>query len=244
MSPALEVLALVPARGGSKSIPRKNVLPVNGRPLIAWSIGQALAARRISRVICTTDDDEIASVALAHGAQVPFRRPADISDDTAVDFEFHLHALEWLRDNEGYCPDLVVQLRPTHPVRRPGTIDRAIDLIARHPEADSLRAVRMAVFTPYKMWRARPDGFLTPLLTLEGCPEPYNQPRDLLPPVLQQDGYIDITRPRTVFELGSTTGNMIIPFPVDDEPVIDIDYPADLVEAHRLVQAHVAGAQP
>jgi N-acylneuraminate cytidylyltransferase len=238
MSDRLEVLALVPARGGSKSIPRKNVLSVNGKPLIAWSIEQGLQARTITRVICTTDDDEIADVAKRFGAEVPFRRPVEISGDMAVDFEFHLHALEWLRDNEGYLPDLVVQLRPTHPIRRPTTLDRAVELLAAHPEADSLRAVRKAVFTPYKMWRLGRDGFLMPLLTIEGMPDPYNMPRDILPPVLQQDGYVDITRPRTVFEQGSTTGKHIIPFPVDDEPEIDIDYPLDLGKAEDLLIAH------
>lgn len=238
MSNRLEVLAIVPARGGSKSIPRKNVRMVNGKPLIAWSIEHGLQARTITRVICTTDDDEIADVAKQFGAEVPFRRPSAISGDMAVDFEFHLHALEWLRDNDGYVPDLVVQLRPTHPIRRPATLDRAVGLLAAHPEADSLRAVRKAVFTPYKMWRLGDEGFLVPLLTIEGMPDPYNMPRDILPPVLQQDGYVDITRPRTVFEQGTTTGRRILPFPVDDEPEVDIDFPLDLEEAERMLVAH------
>jgi CMP-N,N'-diacetyllegionaminic acid synthase len=238
MSSPLKVLALVPARGGSKSIPRKNVRLVNGKPLVAWSIEHALEARSITRVICTTDDDEIAAVAKRFGAEVPFRRPEAISGDLAVDFEFHLHALEWLRDHEGYLPDLVVHLRPTHPVRRPATLDRAVELLASHPEADSLRAVRSAVFTPYKMWRPGDDGFLVPLLTIEGIPDPYNMPREILPPVLQQDGYVDITRPRTVFDQGSTTGRRILPFPVDDEPVVDIDYPSEIEGAERLLMAY------
>jgi CMP-N,N'-diacetyllegionaminic acid synthase len=237
MSNRLEVLALIPARGGSKSIPRKNVRMVNGKPLIAWSIEHGLQARTITRVICTTDDDEIAEVAKRFGAEVPFRRPAAISGDLSVDVEFHLHALEWLLNNEGYIPDLVVQLRPTHPIRRPTTIDRAVELLVAHPDADSLRAVRKAVFTPYKMWRLRDDGFLAPLLTIKGIPDPYNMPRDILPPILQQDGYVDITRSRTVFEQGTTTGRRILPFLVDDEPIVDIDYPSELDEAERLLAA-------
>ncbi len=235
MSRALEVLALIPARGGSKSIPRKNVRHVNGKPLVAWSIGHGLAAHRITRVVCTTDDDEIAEVARAYGAEVPFRRPVEISGDLSVDFEFHLHALEWLRDHEAYLPDLVVHLRPTHPVRKPELLDQAVEALAARPDADSLRAVRRAVFTPYKMWRLGRGGYLSPLMTLEGTAEPYNMPRDVLPPVLQQDGYVDITRARTVFEQHSTTGLRILPFPVDREPVIDIDYEPDLVDAERLL---------
>jgi CMP-N,N'-diacetyllegionaminic acid synthase len=237
----LEVLAIVPARGGSKSIPRKNVRLVNGKPLVAWSIEHGLAARRITRVICSTDDDEIAEVAARHGAEVPFRRPLEISGDLAVDFEFHLHALEWLRDHEGYVPDLVVQLRPTHPIRRAETLDRAIEAIEAMPEADSLRAVRRAVFTPYKMWRTSASGFLSPILSIDGMAEPYNMPRDVLPVVVQQDGYVDITLPRTVFEQRSTTGRRILPFFVDDEPIVDIDYEPELAEAERLLSRHLGG---
>ena len=232
----LEVLALIPARGGSKSIPRKNLRRVHGKPLIAWSIEHGNSARLITRVIVTTDDAEIADVARAHGAEVPFLRPPEISGDLAVDFEFHLHALEWLRDRERYVPDMVVQLRPTHPLRRPETLDRAIEAFARRPDADSLRAVRPASFTPYKMWLTGANGLLTPLLQLEGIEEPYNMPRDTLPKVVQQDGYVDITRPRTVFDQGSTTGRRILSFLVD-EPIVDIDYEHELLDAERLLAA-------
>lgn len=234
----LEVLALVPARGGSKSIPRKNLRFVHGKPLISWSIGHGLAARLITRVVVTTDDAEIADVARSHGAEVPFLRPPEISGDSAVDFEFHLHALEWLRDHEGYVPDMVVQLRPTHPLRRPETLDRAIEAFAGRPDADSLRAVRPACFTPYKMWMTGADGLLTPLLQLDGVEAPYNMPRDALPKVVQQDGYVDITRPRTIFEQGSTTGRRILSFFVD-EPVVDIDYEHELVAAEQLLATEI-----
>lgn len=230
-----DVLALVPARGGSKSIPRKNLRLVGGKPLIAWSIEHGLKSRLITRVIVTTDDPEIAETARRHGAEVPFLRPAELSDDDAVDFSFHRHALEWLRDNEGYVPDQVVQLRPTTPQRRVEVIDQAIRLFAAHPEADSLRAVTPAGFTPYKMWRMV-DGCLKPLLTLEGHDEPYNMPRQKLPEIWQQDGYIDITRPRTVFEQHSTTGRRILPFVIDSES-IDIDVEHELLQADQLLNA-------
>lgn len=228
-----DVLALVPARGGSKSIPRKNLRLVGGKPLIAWSIEHALRSRHITRVIVTTDDLEIAEVARRHGAEAPFLRPAELSDDFAVDFTFHLHALEWLRDQEGYVPEQVVQLRPTTPYRKPEVIDQAIELFAAHPEADSLRAVTAACFTPYKMWLLE-DGYLKQILTLDGHSEPYNMPRQRLPEAWQQDGYIDITRPRTVFEQGSTTGRAILPFFLDAES-IDIDLEHELLMADQLL---------
>ena len=118
-----EVLALIPARGGSKGIPRKNLMPLAGRPLIAYSIEQATSARHITRVIVSTDDEEIARVARDHGAEVPFMRPPEFALDLSPDIDVFRHALTWLRDNESYVPELVVHLRPTGPVRRIELID-------------------------------------------------------------------------------------------------------------------------
>ncbi len=230
----LEVLALVPARGGSKSIPRKNLRDLAGKPMIVHSIEHAKAALTITRVIVTTDDLEIADVARKAGAEVPFIRPADFAQDLSSDYEFVRHALEWLRDNESYVPDLAVQLRPTTPVRDVRLIDRAVEAIAARPEADSLRTAVTACFTPYKMWHLGPDGFLTPILSLEGVEEPWNQPRQILPAVYQQDGFIDIVRPATIFEQSSITGRNILPFFIDRES-IDIDYEHELAEAAALL---------
>ena len=112
-----DVLALIPARGGSKSVPRKNLLPVAGHPLIAYSIMHAKACPSITRIIVSTDDDEIAQVAQSYGAEVPFKRPADAASDTATDFQVFHHALTWLAEHEAYVPELVVHLRPTGPGR-------------------------------------------------------------------------------------------------------------------------------
>lgn len=231
----LEVLALVPARGGSKSMPRKNLREVGGKPMVVHSIEHARRARTITRVILTTDDAEIAGVGREAGAEVPFMRPAEFSQDLSTDYEFVRHALEWLRDNERYVPDLVVQLRPTTPVRDIRLIDRAVEALASRPDADSLRAVVLACFTPFKMWRLGGEGFVEALLALPGVNEPYNQPRQLLPEVYQQDGFLDITRPRTVFEQKSITGLKILPFLLD-RASIDIDYDDELSEADRIMR--------
>ena len=97
-----EVMALIPARGGSKSVPRKNLLPVAGKPLIAYSIMHAQACPSITRIVVSTDDDEIAAVAKQFGAEVPFKRPAEAASDTATDLQVFQHALSWLAANEGY----------------------------------------------------------------------------------------------------------------------------------------------
>lgn len=230
-----EVLALVPARGGSKSMPRKNLREVAGKPMVVHSIEHALKAKRVTRVILTTDDKEIAEVGRAAGAEVPFLRPAELAQDLSTDYEFVRHALEWLRDHEGYVPDLVIQLRPTTPIRDVRLIDQAIEALAGNPEADSLRAVVPACFSPYKMWLLAESGFMRPLMTLAGLDEPHNQPRQLLPQAYQQDGFLDIVRPRTIFEHGSITGANILPFFLNRES-IDIDYENELVEADRVMR--------
>src|SRR3989337_3169724 len=115
----LNVLALIPARGGSKSIPQKNIRSFAGHPLIAYSIVAGLAAQTVNRVIVSTDDEEIATVARHYGAEVPFLRPAELAQDGTPDLPVFQHALYWLEENEGYQVEIVVQLRPTSPFRRP-----------------------------------------------------------------------------------------------------------------------------
>jgi CMP-N,N'-diacetyllegionaminic acid synthase len=232
-----EILALIPARGGSKGIPRKNLLPLLGKPLIAYSIQQALSSHWITRTVVSTDDEEIASVARGFGAEVPFIRPAEYAQDRSLDFEVFQHALTWLRDHEGYQCDLVVHLRPTGPVRRVKVIDDAIILMLAHPEADALRSVSTPSLTPYKMWRIE-DGYLQPLLRVEGMVEPYCMPRQSLPSVFWQNGYVDIIRPATILEQGLMAGQTILPF-VTHEPILEIDYRDNLPiveEALRLLE--------
>ncbi len=230
-----EILALIPARGGSKSVPRKNIISLLGKPMVAWPIEHALASKYITRVIVSTDDEEIANIALSFGAQVPFMRPAELSGDFSLDVEFHRHALEWLSENENYVPDMVVNLRPTPPSRLPATIDRAIELFAAHPEADSLRSVHLAKESPFKMWLIDEHGYMKNVAPLVNVREPYNQPRQKLPLVYWQDGYIDITRPRVILEMNSTTGNIILPF-IIDEAAVDIDYPDALESAEAQLR--------
>lgn len=230
-----EVLALIPARGGSKSVPRKNIIPLLGKPMIAWAIEHALASRHISRTIVTTDDEEIAAIARSYGAEVPFLRPQELAEDMSPDLDFYRHALEWLQTQENYVPHMVVNLRPTPPSRLPAVIDRAIEVFAANPEADSLRSVHLASETPFKMWLIDAKGFMKPVAALPGVPEPYNQPRQTLPLVYWQDGYIDITRPSVVMEKNSTTGDLILPF-IIKEPSVDIDYPEALAFAEAQLR--------
>lgn len=237
-----EILALIPARGGSKSIPRKNLLTIAGKPLIAYTIEQALTSRLITRTIVSTDDPEIADVARQFGADVPFMRPGEFAQDLSPDIDVFRHALGWLRDREGYSCELVVHLRATGPVRRVELIDRAIELMLNHPEADSLRSANRSIQTPFKMWKIE-DGYFEPLLSIDGTIEPYCLPRQMLPETYWQNGYIDIVRPGVVLELGLMCGRKAIPFIVD-EPMLEIDYLEDIPKVEQALLKLREGAGP
>ena len=237
-----EILALIPARGGSKGIPRKNLVPLLGKPLIAYSIEQALASAWITRTVVSTDDAEIAAAARQFGAEAPFLRPAEFAQDRSLDLEVFQHALRWLKKEERYTCDLVVHLRPTGPVRRVEVIDEAIELMLAHPEADALRSVSTPSQTPYKMWRIE-NGYLQPLLAVEGVAEPYCMPRQTLPPVYWQNGYVDIIRPATILEQGLMAGQTILPF-VTHEPILEIDYRDSLPQVEEALRKLQAGEWP
>src|SRR5512147_1332629 len=147
-----EILALIPARGGSKGIPRKNIRNFAGYPLIAWSIAAAKKAACVTRVIVSTDDPEIAAVARECGAETPFLRPAEFAQDNTTDLPVFEHALQWLAEHENYKPDIVIHLRPTSPIRPRGLIDEAVKILLAHPDADSVRGVVPAGQNPHKMW--------------------------------------------------------------------------------------------
>jgi CMP-N,N'-diacetyllegionaminic acid synthase len=236
-----EVLALIPARGGSKGIPRKNLLRLAGKPLIQYSIEQALASTRITRTIVSTDDEEIAQVAREAGAEVPFMRPAEFAQDRSLDLDVFRHALTTL-GAAGYQCDCVVHLRPTGPVRRVVLVDEAIDRLLAHPEADSLRSVTTPAETPYKMWTIA-DGLLQPLLRVEGVDEPYCQPRQSLPRVFWQNGYVDVIRPHVILEDGRMAGRRILPFVVD-EPVLELDYPDSIAAVEAALTRMRDGEWP
>ena len=235
-----DVLAIIPARGGSKGIPRKNVRDFAGHPLIAYSIEAGLQAKTVTRVIVSTDDEEIAEVARRCGAEVPFLRPAEFAQDQTLDLPVFVHALTWLEQQEGYRPEVVVQLRPTSPIRPLDCVDRAVTKLLAHPEVDSVRGVIPSGQNPYKMWRLDlHSGQMLPLLNVEGAPygrEAYNAPRQALPPTYWQTGHIDAIRPRAILEKGSMSGDGMMPLLIDPAFTVDIDDLRDWQQAEWLVQ--------
>ena len=230
------ILALIPARGGSKGIPRKNIRSFAGYPLIAWSIAAGLQSKSVSRVIVSTDDEEIAAVARAYGAETPFLRPTEFAQDRTTDLPVFEHALKWLEEIESYKPEIVVQLRPTSPIRPLDCVDNAVDILTQHQDADSVRGVVPAAQNPHKMWRFNgQDKPMNSLLTVEGISEPYNAPRQILPPVYWQTGHIDAIRGSTITAKHSMTGNAVYPLVIDPRYTVDIDTPADWEKYESVV---------
>jgi YrbI family 3-deoxy-D-manno-octulosonate 8-phosphate phosphatase len=240
-----EILALIPARGGSKGIPRKNIRSFAGYPLIAWSIAAAKQSELVTRVIVSTDDEEIASVARECGAETPFLRPAELAQDQTTDLPVFEQALQRLEENEDYWPEIAIQLRPTSPIRPTGMVDHAIRILLEHDDADCVRGVVPAGQNPFKMWRfSGEEKPLTPLLGVPGIAEPYNAPRQILPPVYWQTGHIDAIRVSTIKNKKSLTGDVIYPLVIDPRYTVDIDNLSDWAKYEALAKSGLEMVTP
>lgn len=217
----MKILAVIPARSGSKSVPHKNIRKIAGKPMLAYSIEHAKASKYINRVIVSTDSEEYAAIAREYGAETPFLRPEEYATDTALDYDVFCHALTFLKEKEGYEPKLVVQLRPTYPIRRIEDIDGMIEKLLANKEADSIRSIAPAKEIPYKMWVRGEGDRILPFH--KDIPECYNMPRQQLPKVYYQNACIDIFRPRCIYEYQSMTGRHILGYEMDKNYDIDTE---------------------
>jgi len=233
----MKIIALIPARSGSKSIPSKNIKLFCGKPLLVHSVETALACPSVDRTIVSTDSEQIVAVAKEAGAEVPFLRPAEFAQDSTPDFPVFIHCLEWLRSNQDYEPDIIVHLRPTSPLRTTGMVEKAIQLLIDNPCTDSVRSVCSPTQSPFKMWDIGEEGFLSPLLDTDIC-EQWNQPRQKLPKVYWQNGYVDVTRRTTLIEKHSMTGDRILPLIVCDTHILDIDSQLTFEQAEKIFQGN------
>ncbi len=230
------VIGLVTARGGSKGIPGKNIRLVAGKPLIAHTIEAAKASRRLDRVIVSTDDDAIARVALQWGAEVPFRRPAELAGDTSSHLDVLLHAAQWWEDHGGHGDDYLVTLQPTSPLRLPADIDGAVEL-ALSREAEAVVGVGPALAHPYMTKRIDERGVMISFITNDLN---YMRRQDF-PPAYIINGavYVNriaaIRRDRTMFP--AETLAYIMP----ESRSLDIDTPLDLTLCELMLRdAHHA----
>ena len=221
------VIAIIPARSGSKGLPRKNLRQLCGHPLLAWSIAAAKLTSRIKRVLVSTDSHEYAKVAQIYGAETPFIRPPAIATDAALDIGFVMHALLWIAEHEGLVPSLLVHLRPTCPLRDPILIDHAIEILLDNPSATSLCSVHLVASTPYKFFSLSSEGTISGLMG-----EQYvNLPRQACPEVYQGNGHVDVLRPQRILETANLYGNKRLAFFAP--PCGDIDTQEDFEDVNQ-----------
>ena len=234
------VLAVIQARSGSKGVPGKNIRPLLGKPLMAWMITAARRAKQIDRLILSTDSPEYAQVGRAWGAEVPFLRPKELATDASTDLEVMTHALEWLRKQEGYEPDIAVRLQPTNPTFPSELMDQGIEMLLAEKSADSLRPVTLSPKHPFKMWQWSAEGrWVTPFVPVEktGFAEPYNMGRNLLPQVWVQVGAMEVIRSSVILRQHSMAGKKILGLRVENPLwTVNIDTELDFLLAEQALK--------
>lgn len=235
------VIALIPARSGSKGVPHKNVRKLGGRPLIEWSIQACLKSRLIDRVVVSTDSQEYADLAMALGAEAPFLRPTEIAGDRSTDYDFVVHALDWFADHGGE-PELLVHLRPTTPYRVPEIIDQAIHMFRNQTKATALRSVQEMSESAYKTFEIASSGQLKPLGAVSTALDFANNARQEFPVTYQANGYVDVLSSRFVRKNGLIHGDYVMPFITPN--VVEVDTEDDFVLLEFLLGRNPEIAQP
>lgn len=227
-------VAFIPARSGSKRVPNKNIMPLNGHPLLAYSIRAAIDSGIFDAVICATDSSLYADVARHYGAYVPFLRSANISGDKSPDIEWVVWMLKKLGE-EGQYFEIFSILRPTSPFRLPETIRRAWALFIDDPRADSLRAIEKCKQHPGKMWVTH-DKRMLPLLPYSNGTTPWHSSQyAALPEIYVQNASLEIAWSRVALEQNSIAGEAVIPFVSQGLEGFDINEPEDWWMAERLL---------
>jgi CMP-N,N'-diacetyllegionaminic acid synthase len=223
------IVAIIVARGGSKRLPGKNIRPLAGKPLIAYTIEAAKAARRLSKMIVSTDDPKIAEVAIDFGAEVPFLRPSELAQDQSPSLDVLRHAAEWL-ESQGQRIDAVVLLQPTSPMRNSRHIDEAIDLFVA-TGVDTVTAVSTAEDHPFWCWKVV-ETEIQPFFSRSHM----SMRRELLPPAVVENGSIYIVR-HGVLAAGSLYGERVAGYLMSRADAVDIDTIDDFEQAERLLSA-------
>jgi CMP-N-acetylneuraminic acid synthetase len=245
---AQKVLGLITARGGSKGIPGKNIKPLLGKPLIAYTIEAAKTSGAFDRIVLSTDDMEIARVARGYGCEVPFMRPAELASDMAAHLPVLRHAVSWLAENEGYEPATVMLLQPTSPARQAFHVRESVELLDADPDADSLLSVSPTPesFNSAKVMR-KEGGYLR---LINGLPLYYRVARrqDLLTEYWAT-GLIYLFRTKLLFDPENPNfyGEKTLPYEIDAKYAIDINDPSDWPRAEaalRRLQGEKGGLLP
>ena len=206
-----EVVAIIPARGGSKGVPGKNIRDLEGYPLIAYSIVASILSEKIDRVIVSTDSEEIADIARKYGAEVPFMRPAQYASDTSGDIEFVEHFINRMSELEGSLPEYIVHIRPTTPLRDVEIVDEAIEACMSDKECCSLRSAHLASESPFKWFVKNEDGYFG---SMSGniSNEDLNGGRQAFSDVYIPDGYVDVLKTEFILDNGILHGDKMLAF--------------------------------
>lgn len=225
----MKVLGVIPARGGSKQVPGKNIALVCGKPLIVYTIEAASKSKLLSRTVVSTDSDRIAGVCRNYGAEVPFVRPADLAQDDTPTLPVIIHALKSVVDSY----DAVMILQPTSPVRDEEDIDAAIDLLMKHPEADSvISVVKVGDHHPARMKRIVAGVLIDPSFAEES----EGQTRQSLPEYYLRNGSIYLTRTSVLIEKESLKGDCSLAYVMTEEKSVNVDSPIDLLLAEAVIR--------
>jgi CMP-N,N'-diacetyllegionaminic acid synthase len=227
----LNIVTVIPARGGSKSIPKKNIQLLNGKPLVQYSIDYSLKSSLTTDTVVSTDSKEIAKISRQCGAKVPFLRPKEFAEDDTPDYPVIKHALDTLERLNNNIIDVIILLRPTSPLRPPNLIEMGIDLLKRFPKATSVRSVTKTKEHPFRQWQKNENYIRGFEKSIE---EPYNLPRQKLPEIYFQTGDIEIIKRNTLI-LGSISGENVLPLLIDHSSMLDIDEISDLEVANKKI---------
>lgn len=206
-----KVVALIPTRAGSKGVPNKNIRLLGGHSLLAWSITACLKSATIDRVIVSTDSAEYASLAIKLGAEAPFLRPVEISGDRSADYDFIVHAMDWLKAEKGE-PEYLVHIRPTTPLRDPKMIDDAVAAFMAAPDATALRSVHEMSESAYKTFEIATGGQLKRLGAVNTELDSANNARQQFPSTYQANGYVDVLSTAFIRKAKLIHGDHVIPF--------------------------------
>ena len=226
----MNVLAIIPARGGSKGVPDKNIAAVGGKPLLAWTIIEVRKSKHIDRVIVSTDSQKIAQVAREYGADVPFLRPADLAKDDTPGIDPIIHAVNWLSVNEKYQPDYVMCLQPTSPFRTADDIDASVKII-ENEGADAVVSVAVPEHSPYWMKSINAEGWLEDFL-----PGRIRfMRRQDVPQVYALNGAIYLIKRDILLEINSLHPEKTYPYIMPAERSLDIDTPWDLYISNLIL---------
>jgi len=229
------IVALIPARSGSKGVPHKNIKLLGGHPLIEWSIAACKAAASIDTVIVSTDSEEYAQLSRKMGAEVPFLRPAEIAGDRSTDYDFIKHALDWFSQN-GSEPEYIVHVRPTTPFRDPALIEQAVSAFINHSQATALRSVHPMSESAYKTFEIAPGGQLKRVACESTELDVANNPRQQFPTTYIANGYVDVLATAFIRKTQLIHGDHVLPFitPV----VAEVDTKEDFFMLEMELQNH------